>query len=183
MKKSYDSKFKSRVALEALRGDLTRHEVPQSRTSFVLQPIEKICGEKQKTKKISFSICFMVRDAGFDKARSAAEQNKFCSATHQKNLRRETENKKKISFSLFVLWCATRDLNPHAVAKEPKSFVSANSTSRARCVIFYYYTPEKLLIQYQISQIKQQIFGLRLVFFQFRYIFYIRGNFKTPQKS
>ena len=61
MKKSYDSKFKSRVALEALRGDLTRHEVPQSRTSFVLQPIEKICGEKQKTKKISFSICFMVR--------------------------------------------------------------------------------------------------------------------------
>ena len=51
MKKSYDSKFKSRVALEALRGDLTRHEVPQSRTSFVLQPIEKICGEKQKTKR------------------------------------------------------------------------------------------------------------------------------------
>ena len=56
----------------------------------------------------------MVRDAGFDKARSAAEQNKFCSATHQKNLRRETENK-KISFSLFVLWCATRDLTRHEV--------------------------------------------------------------------
>ena len=118
--------------------DLTRHEVPQSRTNF-------------------------------------------CSATHQKNLRRETENK-KISFS-FGWWCATRDLNPHAVAKEPKSFVSANSTSRARCLIFYYYTPEKQLIQYQISQIKRQILYLRLVFFQFRYIFYIWGNFKTPQKS
>ena len=157
----------------------------------------------------------MVRDAGFDKARSAAEQNKFCSATHQKKSAARNR-KQKISFSLFVLWCATRDLtrhevpqsrtrlvlqpikkicgekhktkkilfsfvlwcatrdlNPHAVAKEPKSFVSANSTSRAQCLIFYYYTPEKQLIQYQISQIKRQILYLRLVFFQFRYIFYI----------
>ena len=41
----------------------------------------------------------MVRDAGFDKARSAAEQNKNCSATRQKNPRRETEKQKKILFS------------------------------------------------------------------------------------
>ena len=45
----------------------------------------------------------MVRDAGFDKARSAAEQNKFCSATHQKNLRRGTENKKNFIFFCFMV--------------------------------------------------------------------------------
>ena len=28
-------------------------------------------------------------------------------------------------------WCAARESNPHAGAKDPKSFVSANSTSRA----------------------------------------------------
>lgn len=29
-------------------------------------------------------------------------------------------------------WYAVRDLNPHAGAKDPKSFVSANSTNRAK---------------------------------------------------
>ena len=77
----------------------------------------------------------MVRDAGFDKARSAAEQNKFLFCNPSKKICGEKQKTKKISFS-FVLWCATRDLNPHAVAKEPKSFVSANSTSRAYCAIF-----------------------------------------------
>jgi hypothetical protein len=42
----------------------------------------------------------MVRDAGFDKARSAAEQNKNCSATRQKNLRSETSYKRKHNFLL-----------------------------------------------------------------------------------
>ena len=42
----------------------------------------------------------MVRDARFDKARSAAEQNKDCSATRQKNPRRETSYKRKPDFLL-----------------------------------------------------------------------------------
>ena len=42
----------------------------------------------------------MARDAGFDKARSAAEQNKTCSATPSKNLRSETEAKRKHHFLL-----------------------------------------------------------------------------------
>ena len=33
------------------------------------------------------------------------------------------------SFSFF--WCAWRDLNPHAPALDPKSSVSANSTTGA----------------------------------------------------
>lgn len=34
--------------------------------------------------------------------------------------------------TLRSFWCALRDLNPHALALEPKSSVSANSTKGAR---------------------------------------------------
>ena len=103
----------------------------------------------------------MVRDAGFDKALFKVPQSRTRIVLQPvKKIRGAKQKNKRKFYFLLDLWCATRDLNPHAVAKEPKSFVSANSTSRARCVIFYYYTPEKQLIQYQISQIKRQIFGL-----------------------
>jgi len=73
----------------------------------------------------------MVRDAGFDKARSAAEQNKFCSATHQKNLRRETENKKKF---IFFICFMVRDagFDKAQSAAEQNKFCSATPQKNLR---------------------------------------------------
>ena len=54
MKKSYDSKFKSRVALEALRGDLTvaeiagKYQIHSVCKSFYLPP----CFQKRKKRGI-----------------------------------------------------------------------------------------------------------------------------------
>ena len=56
--------------------------------------------------------------------------------SHTKNIQR----KKPLEDDPFaiiptVFWCARRDLNPHALALEPKSSVSANSTTGA-CLFF-----------------------------------------------
>lgn len=45
----------------------------------------------------------------------------------------------------LLLWCAWRDLNPHALALEPKSSVSANSTTGAYVINFFRFAPESML--------------------------------------